>query len=75
MMENYKDETGNVYGRLTVLFKAENRPGYNNTKRGHAAWVCRCSCGRKCVYTGASLRKGRATMCKICKNGELYDRP
>lgn len=44
------DETGNVYGKLTVLCKdsASHPDG--------AYWVCKCECGNIAVVKGANLR-------------------
>jgi hypothetical protein len=51
------DETGNTYGRLTVLERAENSP------RGQARWLCRCSCGALTVVRGNHLRNGNTKSC------------
>ena len=45
-----KDETGNTYGLLKVLSKAES-------VNGHAAWNCRCECGNELVAIGRNLRQ------------------
>ena len=42
------DLTGQVFGRLTVIERAENLypvPGYSS---GKVAWRCRCECGCRC---------------------------
>lgn len=49
-----KDETGKVYGKLTVLSFAEVRG-----KCAH--WLCRCECGNEKVVSGANLRKQAGT--------------
>lgn len=49
-MPNTIDETGNVYGRLTVL-------GRSPSVRNHSRWVCLCQCGRKTTANGVCLRK------------------
>ena len=46
-----KDESGNVYGRLTVIERAEN-------KDGRAYWKCRCECGKETIVSGKNLRNG-----------------
>ncbi len=51
------DETGHVYGELTVIGRAEDKPG-----RG-AMWTCRCSCGCTVVVNGNLLRKGWTRSC------------
>ena len=50
------DETGKVYGRLTVLFRAKN----NGTK---VMWHCRCECGKELDVHGVSLRNGNTKSC------------
>lgn len=39
-MSKVKDETGNIYGKLTVL----ERAGSNSC--GKATWLCQCECGK-----------------------------
>lgn len=56
-----KDETGNIYGRLTVLRKAEQN--INN----HTAWVCQCSCGNIINVSGEYLRNGGTRSCGCLK--------
>lgn len=56
-----KDETGNVYGRLTVLYKSEQN--INN----HTAWICKCSCGNTVSVSGEYLRNGRTKSCGCLK--------
>lgn len=58
------DETGNVYGRLTVL----NKDGLS--KDHHAMWLCKCSCGKTVSVIGKDLRSGHTTSCG-CYNLEL----
>lgn len=52
-----KNETGNTYGRLTVIEHA-----YTNPKRG-AYFKCICECGRTTVVRGHNLRKGKTKSC------------
>jgi hypothetical protein len=51
---NFIDETGNTFGRLTVLRLSEKR----GTK-GQAIWICQCSCKDKtiCEVFGSHLRR------------------
>lgn len=53
-----KDETGNVYGTLTVVAIAEAR-----SAGGNAKWICRCECGNITTVCGASLRRGTTQSC------------
>lgn len=59
--KNFKDETGNIYGRLTVL-----RPTQQNKKR-EWYWECRCSCGNLTEVRGSHLRKGSVISCGCYK--------
>jgi len=59
-MSKVKDETGNTYGQWTVLERAENN------KHGKAQWLCKCSCCKKVVVAGNSLRMGQSTSCVYC---------
>lgn len=58
------DETGNVYGDLTVLYRS-----YNKTDNCHIFWHCLCSCGNECDVNGANLRSGITTSCG-CKRSK-----
>lgn len=62
------DLTGQRFGRLTVVRRAEN------TKRGQAAWLCRCECGGECVVPSVNLRRGKTRSCG-CLHRELQKRP
>jgi hypothetical protein len=56
-----KDETGNRYGRLTVI---EQAPPPEHLKcQDSAYWRCHCECGNIVVVLGASLRKGNTASC------------
>lgn len=60
------DETGNVYGKLTVLCRAEN------TAFGQAKWKCQCECGTITIVSGNQLRMGGTRSCGCTKSfGEL----
>lgn len=54
-----KDETGNKYGRLTVISRGEN------DKQGNAMWYCKCDCGNPNLYLarGYGLRNGHIKSC------------
>ena len=54
----YKDETGNRYGRLTVLHRVKNEK-----EPGRALWHCRCDCGKEVDVLGVSLRYGATKSC------------
>lgn len=57
---NVVNETGNVYGYLTVISRNED-PGL--IKDGRAMWNCQCKCGNTCIVSGKLLRDGHVTSC------------
>lgn len=57
-MAELKDETGNRYGRLTVLRKYRSDPH----RRG-MTWICRCDCGQEIAVLGSHLRNGNTRSC------------
>lgn len=65
MPERVKDETGNVYGRLTVI----KRDGCDNS--GAAKWLCKCECGKTVSVRGIALRKGTTRSCG-CYSAEYH---
>lgn len=56
-MGKFVDLTGQKFGRLTVISRDEN------TKDGHATWLCKCECGNRKVISGAPLRRGSTKSC------------
>ena len=68
MGRNCKDETGNRYGRLTVLKRADE-----NSKRGEARWVCLCDCGNEIVALGENLRHGNTRSCGCLRREKLAE--
>ena len=57
LMGKFIDETGNVYGRWTVMRKGER------DKTGRFRWLCVCVCGIKKEVDGRLLRKGQSQSC------------
>ena len=58
------DLTGQVYGRLTVLSRAEN------SRCGRARWLCQCECGEQTTVQGCALSSGVTKSCG-CLQREL----
>lgn len=52
------DITGQRFGRLLVIQKAEPRKGYNG-----AMWKCVCDCGKTTIVNGQNLKSGNTTSC------------
>jgi len=55
---NVVDETGNVYGKLTVISR-----NYDISKDGRAMWNCQCECGNMHIVSGKMLREGKVSSC------------
>lgn len=58
------DETGHIYGRLTVLYRDKKNDTDNKPK-----WICKCNCGNITSVSGKALRQGRTKSCG-CLNNE-----
>lgn len=54
------DLTGNKYGLLQVIQRAENLI-YNN--ESYVAWKCRCECGNVVTVAGTNLKNGTTKSC------------
>lgn len=55
-MPSFIDMTGRVYGRLTVICRAETSDRY-------IQWTCHCECGNTVNVRGANLRSGNSESC------------
>lgn len=66
-MSKMIDLTGQKFGDLTVVSRAEN------TKGGQARWNCKCKCGKELVVCGCDLRKGIRTDCGKHKQAWNFD--
>lgn len=51
-----RDLSGECFGRLTVLARAENH-------KSHRMWKCHCQCGTLSVVRGSHLRRGTVLSC------------
>lgn len=58
-----KDETGNKYGKLTVLNRDYSKPKSNK----NAYWLCQCDCGNQTIVIGTKLRSGETKSCGCLK--------
>lgn len=56
-----KDETGNKYGRLTVLYRDIQWDKIKKDKT--VKWVCQCDCGNLTSVNGSKLRSGHTQSC------------
>lgn len=56
-MAGTKDITGQRFGRLVVLNRAQSKRGTE------AWWLCRCDCGNEPIVRGVTLRRGKTVSC------------
>lgn len=61
-MGNLIDLTGQRFGRLLVIGRAENTQG-RKTK-----WICQCDCGKRAAVETANLKSGRQKSCGCLRN-------
>ena len=62
---NYKDISGQRFGRLIALYPTDMRD-----KKGSVKWKCRCDCGKDCMVTEDALVGGNTRSCG-CRKEEL----
>lgn len=62
MAQKLIDETGNKYGKLTVLSLTKD-------KNNRTAWLCQCDCGNTKIVRGSDLRTGKIISCG-CNKGK-----
>jgi hypothetical protein len=58
------DETGNTYGKLTVLKLDKEKSGKN------AYWICKCDCGNIISVSGVKLRYSQISCGCVKSKGE-----
>ena len=63
-MNDFKDEVGKVYGRLTVV--SREYPKRNLLMRCRAIFKVRCSCGTYMSVSGHLLRRKMFRECGTC---------
>lgn len=73
-MGKFIDLTGQKFGRLIVIERAENRVQPN----GHRCtqWLCKCDCGKEVVVSALNLKRGhtRSCGCLVKSHGVRYTR-
>lgn len=55
------DLTGNKFGKLLVLRRAEDYVTFDGDRC--TQWLCKCDCGNECVVRTSSLRRGSTSSC------------
>ena len=64
----FLDLTGQVFNRLTVLFRAED-----TTKDGQRCWYCKCQCGQEKSIREKNLKRGLTQSCGCLKKERTGD--
>lgn len=64
-MSNFIDLTGQVFGRLTVLYRSGSFPDKQ------AGWTCSCECGNTTRVPSNALRRGNTKSCGCLKVDHL----
>lgn len=67
-MGKFKDLTGQKFGRLTVIERAEDYVSSKGKK--YIQWVCKCDCGNDAIVFGSNLTNNHTQSCG-CLNGEV----
>jgi hypothetical protein len=63
-----EDLTGKVFGKLTVISKAEP---YIKPYGRYSQWLCLCNCGKKGIHRENHLKAGWAKSCGCVKTREF----
>ena len=66
-MSKANELTGQRFGRLVVLSRAEN------DKFGKTRWLCQCDCGNQKIINAGSLKRGLTTSCGCVKTEKLKE--
>ena len=66
-MSKLKDLTGQRFGRLTVIERAEN-------KGRRVRWKCKCDCGNTKIVTADSLLQANTQSCGCLHNEQIVER-
>lgn len=66
---DYKDLTGQKFGRWTVIKETDRKLVKNGSKPARAlvAWLCRCDCGKEGVVLSGYLVNGHSQSCGCLK--------
>lgn len=60
-MSKLNDLTGQRFGRLTVLARADDY--VSSSGRHRVMWQCQCDCGKQIIAIGNNLTRGKTTSC------------
>lgn len=68
-LSRFIDISGERFGTLTVVVRADDQPGNG------ARWLCRCDCGEQKVILGSKLRQGVVISCGCATGSRERIRP
>ena len=68
MPERRDDLQGQIFGKLTVLFRTEN-------VKGRTAWITQCECGTYRKVLSSLLKAGKVACCGCTKTGKAGRKP
>ena len=57
-MGNFKNLTGQIFGKLIVIERTQNKKN-----RGNAQWLCKCQCGNEIIVDSGHLITGHTKSC------------
>ena len=60
-MSRLVDLTGQAFGKLTVLARADDYVSPSGRK--FAQWQCKCECGKEIIVIGLNLKNGKTKSC------------
>ena len=66
---NFEDLTGQKFGHLLVLYRAENYVSPNGIPS--TRWHCKCDCGNECEVGAYNIKHGLASSCGCSNESKL----
>lgn len=73
-MPKLNDLTGQRFGRLTVIERAENYISKNGKSQQKTRWKCICDCGKYTIVHATSLKRGLTRSCGCLNDEEIQKR-
>lgn len=70
-VHNFQDLTGKIFGRLTVLNRAEDKI---NSYGRRVQWKCQCSCGNIVTVLAINLKRGITQSCGCYNREKISER-
>lgn len=62
-MGEFRDLTGKVFGKLTVIERSPVKKLYGKAKYSDTFWICKCSCGNDTIVAMGPLTTGKTRSC------------